>query len=211
VRGGSEESYVTEGTITIDDDPRPTKPVTAPKAQPTPAKGTISFDDDPPPVKPVTPPKVQPTPAKPPTTLPPLTTSTAPVKPPTATPKAPLTPTTVKPVEGTMTLTPPPRPPSKPTADVVKLSAPSAKPPAPPAPPRPTVPPAVRLKERIQGLCGPAYEVKVTPRGKNNLVLEITGRASGEGETVMKKIRPVLDSSEFAEFEINVDVVTPAK
>jgi hypothetical protein len=213
-RGGSEESYVTEGTITIDDDPRPAKPVTAPKPAPTPAKGSISFEADPPPAKPVTAPKAQQTPAKAPATLPPLPATSpapAPVKQPVTTPKAPPTPTSVKPAEGTMSLKPPPMPPSKPASDPVKLSAPPAKPPAPPAPPRPTVPPAVRLKERVQGLCGPAYEVKVTARAKNNLMLEITGRTSGEGETVMKKIRPVLDSAEFAEFEINVDVVTPAR
>jgi hypothetical protein len=185
-RGSSEESYVTEGTITLDYDPPPAKPVATPKAPTTP--------------KP-TPPALPPVSA--------VSTTPAPVKPAAAPAKA--TPAPAKPAEGTMTLTPPPMPPSRPASDPVKLSAAPAKPPAPAAPPRPNVPAAVRLKERIQGACGPAYEVKVTTRNKNYLQLEITGPVAGEETRIMQRIKPVLESEEFRGFELNVDVITPVK
>ena len=112
----------------------------------------------------------------------------------------------MKPADGTLTLTPPPMPPSRPASAPVVLSVPPAKPPAPATPPRPTVPPAVRLKERIQGVCGPAYEVKVTTRGKN--YLSWTHRPdAGDGQRLMERITPVLESQEFAAFEIDVDIV----
>jgi hypothetical protein len=73
------------------------------------------------------------------------------------------------------------------------------------------MPPTVRLKERIQGVIGEAYEVKVTSRGKNHLQLEITGRVAGEETRVMKQIKPVLESEEFRGIELNIDVIMPVK
>jgi BON domain len=153
-RGGSEESYVAEGTITLDDEPPPVKPVGPSQKAPT-------------------------------------------------TPK--------KPADGTLILTPPPMPPSRPASTPVALSVPPAKPPAPATPPGPTVPPAVRLKERIQGICGPAFEINVTNRGKNYLQLDVTGGSGADGQRLMERITPVLKSQEFSSFEINVDIVISGK
>jgi hypothetical protein len=86
--------------------------------------------------------------------------------------------------------------------------------PAPPAPapPRPTVPPAVRLKERVQAICGPAYVVRVTPgQAKNALNLEITGLKAGEDERLMGRVVPVLESPEFGGLAIHLEILTPAK
>ncbi len=174
-RGGSEESYVTEGTITLDDGSS-RGVVREARAGSYVSEGTITLDNDPPSAKP-------------------------------AGWGAKASSFPRKPAEGTLTLTPPPMPPSRPATAPVTLSAP----PAPTPPPRPTVPAAVRLKERIQGICGPAYEVKVTPRGKNYLQLDITGPVAGEEKRIMQRIKPVLESEEFRGFELNVDVITPLK
>jgi hypothetical protein len=185
-KGGSEESYVSEGTITLDDDPPPAKPAGGMKVTTPPAAPKVAL----PPVPP----------AKP---------ASDPVKLPAPAAKVP--PTSMKADEGTLTLTPPPMPPSQPASDPMKLSVPPAKPPAPVAPPRTNVPAAVRLKERVQGVCGPAYEVKVMTRGKNYMQLDVTGGSGGDGQNLMERITPVLKSAEFSPYEINVDVVISGK
>lgn len=115
-----------------------------------------------------------------------------------------------KPAEGTLTLAPPPLPPSKPSGPVA-LSAPPVKPPAPPAPApfRPAVPPAVRLKERIQGICGPACSVQVVTMGRNSLQVKLTAPSEEDGRRLMKRIQPILDAPEFAQFEIDGNIDTP--
>ena len=83
-------------------------------------------------------------------------------------------------------------------------------PPAPVAPARPAAPPAVRLKERIQAICGPAYEVKVTAKAKDSLQLTITARNQTDGQRLMDRITPVLKSAEFSSIEIDAEVVYTA-
>ncbi len=204
--GGSEESFVSEGTITFDEEPPVAKPAPPPlpKAPPPPPKAPAPAPTSTtlPTPKPVT----SPAPVPP---LPATSMALPTPKPVTSAPKAPAAP--AKAAEGTMTLTPPPMPPSRPAADAVKLTAAAAKPPSPPPPPRPNVPPAVRLKERVQGVIGAAYEVKVTAKGRDHLDLEITGRVAGEDKRVMKQIQPVLESEEFRGLELNIDVITPDK
>jgi hypothetical protein len=141
---------------------------------------------------------------------------------PAAVAKPPASTASPKPVEGTLTLTPPPMPPSSPApvAPAAKVSAPPAAPakvPAPPAPAAPlrsVVPPAVRLKERLQGICGPAYEVQVTPaklHGTDALQVDIAGRSEADGQRLLERITPVIKSAEFSTIEINVDIVVPVK
>ena len=160
--------------------PRPRSTIGAAARESYVAEGTITLDDEPPPVKPVG-------------------------------PSAKALTTPKKPADGTLILTPPPMPPSRPASTPVALSVPPAKPPAPATPPRPTVPPAVRLKERIQGICGPAFEINVTNRGKNYLQLDVTGGSGADGQRLMERITPVLKSQEFSSFEINVDIVITGK
>jgi hypothetical protein len=157
-------------------------------------EGTITFGDDPPPAKPAV--SVKPA-------VPRKTTWSAP----RPQPAAPL-----KPVEGTLTLTPPP--PSKPSTPVT-LSAPPPKAAAAPTAtvsPKPTVPPAVQLKERLQGICGPAYEVRVMPRKNGGLLVNIVGgRDEEDGKRLMDRITPVLKSPEFKTLDTDVDIVVPSK
>jgi hypothetical protein len=161
-------------------------------------EGTVTFGDDPPSAKPPAP-AASPAPAKP---------AAWGAKPLSSSPPAP--------ASGTLTLTPPPMPPSKPSG-AVTLSAPPAKLPAPPAPPsplRPTVPVAVRLKERIEGVCGPGYEVRVTPvtaKGKTSFQVNIAARSESEGNRLLKQLTPILSSPEFSVLEINVDVTVPSR
>jgi len=120
----------------------------------------------------------------------------------------------VKPAEGTLTLTPPPMPPSRSASAPLALAAPAAKPPIPPAPAapqRPTVGPALRLQERIQSVCGPAYDVRVTATSDNAWHLEVTGSKAGEENRLADRIRPVLESPEFSWMEVNWDLVLPAE
>jgi hypothetical protein len=183
VKGASEESYVTEGTITFSDDPpAPPKPVKPAKTV-VPAKTAV-------PQKPATSP------------LPPVSKTSAPVT--LAAPPA-------KGAEGMLTFDPPPPRTSKPQA--TQPAKPLA-PPAPAAPARPTAPPAVRLKERIQTACGPAYDVRVTTttaKGKSVLQVNITGRDEADGKRLMEKIAPILKLPEFTALEINAEVVYPTK
>jgi hypothetical protein len=180
-KGGSEESYVSEGTITFGDEPPASTP-RPPAAAPKPPAAV----PEPPPAAP------KPSAAAP---------QSSAVKPVWSAP--------AKPAEGTLTLTPPPMPPSKPASAPVVVSAPPSKVAA--APSRPTVPPAARLKERIQGICGPAYVVCVTVKGKNMLQVDVTGLHPGDEKRLMERIAPVLEAPEFSGLEINCDIVAPAK
>jgi BON domain-containing protein len=189
VKGASEESYVTEGTITFaDDPPAPPKPV-------KPAKTVV-------PAKTIVPAKTA-VPQKPATSvLPPVSKTSAPVT---------LTATPAKGAEGTLTFDAPPARTSK--SQVTQAPKPLT-PPAPAAPARPTAPPAVRLKERIQTACGPAYDVRVattTIKGKSVLQVNITGRDEADGKRLMEKIGPILKLPEFTALEINAEVVYPTK
>jgi hypothetical protein len=203
--GGSEESFVTEGMITFDDPPAPAKPP-APVKPPVPEKATAPQKPAAEITAPPAPVLPKPAPSTPvPAQLPPL----PPVKPAPAPAPRSSAPVAMKPLDGTLRLDPPPAPPGGPQV------AQATKPPVPQsaaAPVRPTAPPDVRLKERIQAACGPAYEVKVmTAKGKNVLEVNITVRDEADGKRLMEQITPILKSPEFGTLEINAEVVYPAK
>ncbi len=133
--------------------------------------------------------------------------------PPAAKPAAPRVPRSV-PTVATMNLAPPPLPPSRPVSARLDLSAPPAVRPQPPtlaAPVRPTPTPAMRLKERIQGICGPAYEVKVTTTVKDRLHLVITARDERDGQRLMDRIVPVLREFATVAIDVDIDTMTPSR
>jgi len=113
-------------------------------------------------------------------------------------------PSGIKPKMGTLAPVPPPLPPSRPASARLDLSVPPATMPAPPTLGAPARPLAARLKERIQGVCGPAYDVKVTATAKDHLHVVVTARDERDGQRLMDKIIPVL--REFATVAIDVDI-----
>jgi hypothetical protein len=104
----------------------------------------------------------------------------------------------VKPTERTPTPTAPA--PRRPAPTPAALAA-------PPAPPRPVLPSAVRLRERIQAVCGPAYEVKVTGKGNNEVQVDVIGPNQADGARLLNRIDPVVKSTEFSTLDITVDIV----
>jgi hypothetical protein len=200
--GGSEESFVTQGMITFDEPPaaaKPPAPVKPPVSEkaPAPQKPATEITTPPAPVQ------LKPAPSTPaPAPLPPP----PPVKPAPAPAERSSVPAATRPLDGTLRLDPPPLSPGKPQATKTPV------PPSVAAPVRPAAPPDVRLKERIQAACGPAYEVQVTTvKGKSVLQLSITGRDEADGKRLMEQITPILKSPEFGTLEINAEVVYPAK
>jgi hypothetical protein len=145
-----------------------------------------------------------------------------------------------RPVEGKLTLPPSPAPvrpvegkltpvsarlpevvnlpaPSKPQAPAKAAASPPARPidgkltTAPAPGKQPPAPASVRLKDHIQEVCGPAYDIRVTARGTNGLLVNCSAPNESEGRKLLDKITPVLRLPEFASFEIDVDVKIPSK
>jgi hypothetical protein len=75
------------------------------------------------------------------------------------------------------------------------------------APSRPAASPAVRLKERLEEACGPAYEVKVTATPKGGLQVVVTAKDEADGQRLMERMTPVFRSPDFTAIEINAEVV----
>jgi hypothetical protein len=194
-RGGSEDAIVSDGFVTFGDDPPPARSVNKASVKTStvsPSAGTITLT--PPPM-----PSSKPAPPPPTVTEPPLPPSKPALLVPTATVPA----SDLAPVAATV----PPLPQSKPKSAPVTATVPPVPVAAAPAPP--SVPAAARLKERIQAVCGPAYEVKVTATKETAFTVFIRGQKPGDEERLMERLKPVIAAAEFDGCDIDCDIIAP--